>query len=257
VDSLADPANPGSDWQPPASPLSLAADEVNVWRLALEQPEDCLRALWQTLATDERARAERFFFERHRKHFIAGRGLLRAVLARYLGRDAGALHFHYGPYGKPTLEAGGDLHFNLSHSGNAALLGVTRGREIGVDLEQVRTRDSLVELAQRFFAPAEVAALATVPAAQKEQAFFNCWTRKEAFIKASGEGLSRPLDQFTVSLRPGEPARLLAVAGDPDEAARWTFQALLPWPGYAACLAVRGGVGTLRLWDGAGTDLLP
>ena len=132
----------------------------------------------------------------------------------------------------------------------ARIAAITFTRKAAGEL-RLRIRERLLEeLARRFFAPAEVAALAAVAAAEKMQAFFNGWTRKEAFLKAGGEGLARPLDQFTVSLRPDEPARLLAVEGDPEEASRWTLCALTPWPGFVACLALRGHGGELRCWDG-------
>jgi 4'-phosphopantetheinyl transferase len=248
--SLADEGGSGIAWPAPPSELTLAPDAVHVWRLPLAQPDHCLERLRQTLTPDERGRAERFYFERHRQRFLAGRGLLRAILARYLHQPPETLRFAYGLHGKPTVEAGGDLHFNLSHSGDAGLLGITHGREIGVDLEQVRPRGNLEELAQRFFAPAEVAALAAVAPAEKTLAFFHGWTRKEAFLKAGGEGLSRLLDQFTVSLRPGEPARLLAVAGDREEASRWELRALTPWPDFVACVALREHDWRLCCWDG-------
>jgi 4'-phosphopantetheinyl transferase len=250
--NLADHEDSASDWKPaPVAPV-LGSEEVHVWRLTLRQPQECLERLNRTLAPDERDRAERFYFDRHRERFVAARGLLRVILGLYLCRQPESVHFRYGTYGKPALAVCDPLHFNLSHSGDAALLGVTRVRELGVDLEQVRPRPYLEDIARRFFAPAEVAALAALASEDRELAFFNCWTRKEAFIKAGGEGLSRPLDQFTVSLRPGEPARLLEVAGDPDEASRWTLHSLAPWPGFVACLAVRGHEGALCRWDAAG-----
>jgi 4'-phosphopantetheinyl transferase len=250
VFNLADRESSGISWETPPAALSLEHDEVHVWRLALDAPHTCLARLWLTLAGDERARAERYFFEQHRQRFIAGRGFMRAILARYLHQQPDSLRFCYGPNGKPSLAADGVLPFNLSHSEDGGLLAVSRSRELGVDLEQVRPRPNLEELAQRFFAPAEVAALAEVAAAEKDLAFYNCWTRKEAFIKASGEGLARPLDQFTVSLRPGEPARLLAVHGDPQEASRWEIRSLTPWPDFVACVALRARGWALRCWDG-------
>jgi len=245
-----DSASSGCEWSDAPPSLALAREEVHAWRFRLDAPDDCVQRLWPMLADDERERARRFYFERHRRRFILGRGVLRAILGSYLHLAPESLRFGYGMHGKPVVEAAGDLHFNLSHSADAALLGLTRGREIGVDLEQVRTREHLEELAQRFFAPSEVTALAAVDPAAKELAFFNCWTRKEAFLKAGGEGLARPLDQFSVSLRPGEPARLLAVAGDSDEAARWTLRPLTPWPGFVACVAIRDHGWDIRCWNG-------
>jgi len=256
VDSLEDNARSGSEWSAAPPTFAAAAEEVHAWRFRLDPPDDSVKRLEVTLADDERARAQRFYFERHRRRFIVGRGTLRAILGRYLHQKPESLRFGYGMHGKPAVEGSGDLHFNLSHSAEAGLLGVARGREIGVDLEQVRPREHLDELAQRFFAPSEVTDLEAVEAAAREQAFFNCWTRKEAFLKAGGEGLARPLDQFSVTLRPGEPARLLAVAGDPEEAARWALRTLTPWPGFVACVARRDHGWILRCWDGQiGTEL--
>jgi 4'-phosphopantetheinyl transferase len=251
VNSLADPAGSGSEWRTPPPLPWLEGHEIHVWRFRLDPPEERQQALWRTLAPEEQERAQRFYFERHRRRFTVARGMLRCVLGRYLRQGPERIQFRYGVHGKPVLEAGGDLHFNLSHSGDAALLGLTRGQEIGIDLEQVRSRDHLEELARRFFAPSEVAALEAVAPSDKELAFFQCWTRKEAFLKAGGEGLARPLDSFCVCLCPGEPARLLAVEGDADEAARWSLLSLMPWPDFAGCIAVRDLGLNLRCWDGA------
>jgi 4'-phosphopantetheinyl transferase len=234
-------------WEPgPVAPV-LPLDEVHVWRAALDQPNERVRRLLGTLSADERARADKFYFERHRRPFIVSRGFLRAILGRYLDREPESLVFTYGPQGKPALGET-DLHFNLSHSGDCALLALTRGREIGVDVERVRPRAELEGIAGRFFAPAEVAALRAVSAVEKEQAFFNCWTRKEAYVKACGEGLARPLDRFEVSLAPGEAARLIAVADDAAEAARWALRELESLPGYVGCVAVPGHGWRLRCW---------
>jgi 4'-phosphopantetheinyl transferase len=246
VTSLAEDV--GNLWNDPPSDLSLTAGTAHVWRFSLERdPEE---RLWSLLAEDEVARARRFYFERHRRRFVVGRAFLRTVLGRYLRREPQALRFTYGVHGKPAVADPGDLHFNLSHSGEAGLLGVTRGQEIGVDLEVVRPRDNVMDLAQRFFAREEVAALAEVPPEEKQLAFFLCWTRKEAFLKAGGEGLARPLDQFTVTLTPGEPARLTWVATDPVEAARWTLRSLTPQSNLVACVALRAHGWSVLCWDG-------
>jgi 4'-phosphopantetheinyl transferase len=240
-------------WRPPPATLDLPPEEVHVWRVSLDVPEGCLADLRGCLAADELARADRFHFEQHRRRFVAARGSLRTVLARYLACDPAELRFRYGAHGKPALADAGalDVRFNLSHSGDGTVLAVTRGRDLGIDLERLRSFDNFEDLAGRFFAPREVAALAEVPAGERVRAFFACWTRKEAFIKASGEGLARPLDGFVVSLRAGEPARLLDVEDDPEEASRWSFRELLPWAGYVACVAVREHGLRLRCWDGA------
>lgn len=225
-------------WQAPPEALELPTGEIHVWRTKLERAGADFERLRRCLSPDEAIRAGRLIRDEKRRRFIVGRGFLRTVLAGYLQRDPAHLAFRYGLHGKPEVTDAAGLHFNLSHSGGCAILGVTRIGPVGVDVERIRSLANWEGIARRFFSAAEVAELTTVAPAQREQAFFNCWTRKEAFIKASGEGLSRPLDQFVVSLKPGEPARLLHVDRHPDEPAQWSLQALSPYPGYVACLAI-------------------
>jgi 4'-phosphopantetheinyl transferase len=202
------------------------------------------------LSEDEGARAARFYFQKDREHFIVARGLLRSILGRYLDSEPSTLRFSYSNYGKPALVGAEEaaLRFNLSHSGGLALLAVTRGREIGVDLERVRPDFVDDQIAERFFSPREVARLRALPPGVQLEAFFTCWTRKESYIKAHGEGLSLPLDGFDVTLTPGEPAALLSTRGDLREAALWSLRALHPWPGYVAALAVEGHDWQLKTW---------
>ena len=241
---------PHPDWQPAEQPPPLTADDVHVWRVALDVGEAVLARLRETLADDERRRAERFHFEKDRRHFTAGRGALRSILAGYLGRRPQDVRFTYTNYGKPLLadESGMALRFNLTHSHGLALLAVALGRDVGVDVERVRDNLEGEQLAERFFSPREVAALLALPPALRREAFFHCWTRKEAYIKANGKGLSLPLDQFDVSLHPDEPAALLATHHDPAEAGRWSMRSLAPGDGFAAALAVEGQ--SWRLWCG-------
>ncbi len=197
------------------------AAEVHVWRIPLECGDAALDRLRTFLADDERQRAERFYFEKDRRHFIAGRGALRSLVAGYLNRHPSQVRLAYTNYGKPLLAAefgSTELRFNLSHSHGLALLAVTRGRDIGVDLEHIRANLDGEQLAERFFSPCEVAVLRSLAPELRREAFFQCWTRKEAYIKANGKGLSLPLDQFDVTLRPGEPAALMATHYDPAEA---------------------------------------
>lgn len=199
------------------------------------------------LAADEISRADRFHFAKDRDHFIVARGLLRTLLAAYLGADAAGLRFAYAEKGKPSLadasNAGSQpdaVNFNLAHSHGGALYAFSRGRELGVDLEFIRENFEGEKIAERFFSAAEIETLELVPRELKEQAFFECWTRKEAYIKARGEGLSMPLDEFDVSLRPGEPAALLRNHKDPDEVTRWTMRSITVSAGYVAALVVEG-----------------
>lgn len=237
-------------WDPPPLGPELDGSGVHVWSAPLDPPEEAVFRCASLLAPDERARADRFRFERHRRQFTVARGVLRTLLGRYLEVDPRILEFRYASHGKPELGgrfAGSGLRFNLSHSGEVALYAFTRGREVGVDVEHVHPLDDAVHIAERFFSAAENAAFRALPAEVKEEAFFLCWTRKEAYIKAIGEGLSLPLHEFDVSLAPGEPARLLG-AVDPAQAHRWTLRELDPAPGYAGAIVVEGAEWELSCW---------
>jgi 4'-phosphopantetheinyl transferase len=243
---------PNRFWLPPPADLALSSDEIHVWRASLDLPVSRVQSLQQTLAADELSRAERFYFQKDREHFIVARGLLRAILSRYLDMEPGQLRFCYSPYGKPALATtpGQETRsFNVSHSHGLALYAITHSREIGIDLERIRTDLDCEQIAARFFSPRENAVMHALPAKLKPEAFFNCWTRKEAYIKARGGGLSLPLDQFDVPLAPGEPTMLLNTRGDPQEATRWSLRALTPGPGYVAALAVEGQGWRLTCWQ--------
>jgi 4'-phosphopantetheinyl transferase len=224
-------------WESPSAELALPENEVHVWRVALDPPTARIKELAQTLSADECERASRFHFEEHRGHYIVARGVLRALLARYLDKSPETLRFIYGEHGKPALDEEA-LCFNLSHSGTLALYALARNRTVGIDVEYMREKVAREQIAGRFFAPQEVAALKAVSAELKEAAFFKCWTRKEAYLKARGDGISVPLDSFAVGL--GEETALLGCKPDPGEVARWSLQGLDPGPGYAAALCVEG-----------------
>jgi 4'-phosphopantetheinyl transferase len=243
---------PATVWATPPAEVALPPGEVHVWRFAQDVPVARERRLAQVLSPDERERAARFRFERHRRWHVVARGTLRHLLARYVGAQPAALRFRYGPQGKPALEGPGAPHFNLAHSGGMALLAVARDRALGVDLEEIRPERADQALVERFFSPREGEMIRALPAALRPEAFFHCWTRKEAYIKAIGLGLSQPLRDFTVSVSPGEPAALLEVAGDPDATARWRLRALDPGPGFVGALAVEGPEVRLRCWTWRG-----
>lgn len=237
-------------WFPAPRDLCLSGDEVHVWRVSLERSASAVEKLLDTLAPDERQRAQRFHFEHDRLRFVVARGVLRDILGRYLRRPPELIRFAYNEYGKPALaEDESVIRFNVSHSQDAALYACTLGREVGVDIEFLRDDFASLEIAERFFSEAEMRALGSLPTHLQTQAFFNCWTRKEAYIKALGEGLSHPLDCFAVSLKPQEPARLISTDKDPSEAARWAIIDLNPFRGYAAAVAVRLNSPTLHCWD--------
>jgi 4'-phosphopantetheinyl transferase len=229
---------------PPSDQFTeLAHDRVHLWGTRLVRLAPEIKDLEQTLSADEWARAGRYHFQKDRHQFVVGRGLLRTLLGRYLGAPPGSVRFAYNAYGKPVLagEFGAkNLRFNLSHSDGIVLYAIGRGREVGIDVERIRPEFAEEEIAERFFSPREVARLRSLPVPLQPMAFFHCWTRKEAFIKARGEGMTRPLDQFDVSLLPGEPARLLSTQWDPQEALRWTLHELAIAPGYVGAVAVEG-----------------
>lgn len=232
--------------------LTLPKCEIHIWCERLNQPESRIQELLQTLAPDERSRAERFHFRKDRENFIVSHGILRAILGRYLNREPGQLRFCYGPYGKPALAGEGGsapLRFNLSHADGLACFAIARGREVGIDLERIRTDMEEQQIAERFFSPLEAMTLRTLPAEMITVAFFNCWTRKEAYVKARGEGLSLPLNEFDVSLIPGDQPTLLSTRDDPEEASRWALQELNPAPGYVGALAAEGHDWQLKCWQ--------
>ncbi len=239
-------------WSSPPQTLKLERDEVHVWRASLDLEASSIQSLLRTLCVEEQQRAERFHFPKDRDRFIVARGLLRAILSFYLGKEPSCWRFVYNEYGKPALTAAYNkepLCFNLSHSRELALYAVTQNRNLGVDLEYIRTDFPWEEIAERFFSPKENAVLRTLPQNMKHKAFFTCWTRKEAYIKATGKGLTLPLDQFDVSLIPGEQAMLLSIAGDHQAACHWSLQELIPDPDYVAALAVEGTGWQLKCWQ--------
>jgi len=245
-----EPATSENDlWVPPPERLALTAEEVDVWRVSLDQRPSTIQACLEILSPHERVRAGRYHFLRDFEHFVVARGVLRNIISRYANVLPHEIQFLYGEYGKPRLRSSGTpLCFNLSHAKGLALYAFSQAQAIGVDIEYAQENFSSDEIARRFFSSNEVASLRALPSELRTVAFFNCWTRKEAYIKARGEGLSHPLDRFTVSIIPGQPARLL-MADDPAEPSRWTLMDLSAGTGYVASLAVEGRVRTLRHWQ--------
>lgn len=231
--------------EPPLSP-SLETGTVHVWRVSLDQSNDRLDLFRRTLEPDELNRASRFHFEKHRQRFIVARGFLRSVVARYLEMQPEALRFSYGAYGKPALASEHVLRFNLSHSHEVALLAVTLDAELGVDVEHIRADFASDEIAQRFFSRAEVEVFNALPKDEQVAAFFRCWTRKEAYIKAIGKGLSQALDAFDVTLAPNVQPALLRAEG--DDASRWLLRDIDVGAGYAGALALARPVAEVRFF---------
>ena len=234
------------------TPLTLGPQDVHLWRVDLEAIGRRSCTVVAILSPDEQTRASRFHRPSDRHYFIAGRAILRQILGAYLGTDPKTVTFAYSEKSKPALgeaHAGSDLSFNISHSGTIALLAFARSRQLGVDVEQIRRDFDTAPIAARFFSQVEQEELATIPADQRNDAFFLCWTRKEAYIKATGEGLSLPLRQFDVSLAPRAQSALLATRPDPFECQRWLLRDIAVESGYAAALCVSGTEWRLVQWS--------
>jgi len=227
----------------PHPQLELSPGEVHVWRVSLNPSDEWRLELFAQLGPEERKRAASFRLERDCRHFIVCRGALRVLLGRYLRMAPDQIVLGAGPKGKPYLavrDSRRPLHFNVSHSGGVALIAFALGREVGIDVEQKRSIGDLEALAEYALSQREHLAWRVLPESQRPDAFFSCWSRKEAFSKAIGMGLALPLDSFDVSLAPGEPAALLRVAGDPQAPSRWTMAEIPMEPEYAAAIVVEG-----------------
>jgi len=229
-------AGPGLDCVVP----SLQSDVVHVWNRPLEVPTQVEEACYGLLSPEERHRAARYRMGRPRTDFVLTRGTLRSLVAGYLGIAPQEASFRYSEHGKPLIDGPCDLRFNVSHTGGLALLAFVKAHAIGVDVEKINAAPDARKLAERFFSVRERQSLEGLSGDELHAAFFRCWTRKEAYVKARGEGLSLPLDQFDVSVAPDESRALLATRPDPSEAARWILRDLPAPPGYAAALAVTG-----------------
>lgn len=239
-------------WYPAPERFTLDGDEVHVWNTALDQSPSTIETLFSILTPDEQDRAAKYYFRKDCEHYIVARGVLRTILGRYLNMASERLRFRYGPFGKPALisdSGANELRFNVAHSGGIALYAFSRERELGIDIEHMRENFDYLEIAKHYFSRSEISTLRTLPAEAQARAFFNCWTRKEAYLKAHGAGLSFPLDRFDVSLAPGEPAALLRVDDDSEAASNWSLQELSVDSGYVAALAVAGHGWRLKCWQ--------
>ncbi len=240
-----------SSWNTPPQDSILADNKVDVWRIALDRPADQTEELQRLLTPAERSRADRFHFERDRQRFVTARGLLRVILGRYLDLNPSHLRFVYGDYGKPALAPASvtrGLQFNLSHAHSLALVTVSRDRQLGIDLEYIRPIPEVEQIAELILSPQEKGAWRALAGTEKLETFFGLWTCKEAYTKAKGEGLARPMDQIQVGPVLGKEIALGSVNGDTQEASRWSVRRLKPGPGYVAALVVEGHDWELTQW---------
>lgn len=238
------------NWPSGASPPALTGAAVHIWALPLDLPPEKIAKLAGTLSTDERERANRFSVEQLRHRFIAGRGTMRNLLAGYLPAAPAELEFSYTSRGKPSLAgaAADRLHFNLAHSHELGLLAVTCVGALGVDVERVRPFPNAGDIAERFFAAGEVAAFKTLPPAARDPAFFQLWTRKEAWVKATGDGIAASLSKIEVAFLPDEPPGVRAIAGDSAAGKSWRICPLNPAEGFVGALAIQARDVQLSCW---------
>lgn len=233
-------------WNDRPDQCGLNDSDVHVWAADLDAPAEQISAFERTLATDERDRAGRYVFARDRNRFVSGRGLLRAILGTYLEMEPAQVRFVYGPHGKPALS--GSCHFNVAHCEDLLLVALTRVCPVGIDVERIRALDDAEELAVRFFSPGEIAQLKKVSKDQQAAAFFSLWTRKEAYLKATGQGISELLSQIEVSFLDGQPAKVISISGSPQAAAQWTLKELTPARHFKAALAAAAKGLQLSCW---------
>ena len=236
-------------WQPSAVTPPLTSDVVHVWRTELDAPSPIVDALKAILSKDELDRAEQFLTQRLRHRYVAGRACLRILLGDYLVRQPASLEFRYGSSGKPALtcETARDcVHFNLAHSRSTALFAFARNRRVGIDVEHWRRMEDGSHIAQRFFAPEEVEQLAKLPPDDWRRGFFACWTRKEAYIKARGEGLVVPLNEFAITVQPDNRVAIVRSEIDPTDVDRWSVVELDPEPECSGSVVVEGSGWSLQ-----------
>jgi 4'-phosphopantetheinyl transferase len=246
--------NTPNTWSCPPAALDLRNDNVHLWRAFLDVVPETLRPE-EKLSLGDLALASHFVFARDRDRFVAGRMILREILGKYLGRPSAEITFIYGPQRKPQVslnDSDPPIRFNISHSAGLAVYAIVLNREIGVDIEAIRDDLPTQEITDRFFSDREISEFRSLPVHKRNEAFFLCWTRKEAYLKALGSGLSVPLDSFDVSLTPGNPACLHS-----HDATRWTLRCFQPQKAYAGAVVAEGNHLKLDLWDYPRTMPLP
>ena len=244
-------AGPVLQWPPAPETIRLEPGQVHLWAAALNEFVAQSSKLWALLPPAEQARAEKFRFLEDRNRFVIRRGLLRLVLSRYLEQLPSTIEFRHGAYGKPEVQPAGTstpLFFNASHSGEIAVCAITSACPIGVDVEHTLEISNIQNIARRFFLPRETQTLMALPAESRLLAFYACWTRKEAFLKATGEGIAESLTKVEVTLAPEDKPGVVSLAGDPRAREHWQLHPFAPAPGYLGCIAYRNAVLAISQW---------
>lgn len=228
--------------------LNLSLNEIHLWHVHIPEHIERLVMYEALLDEQEKHKADRFRFEKDRNCSIIARGVLRKLLGSYLEKEPEGVRFVYGDFGKPEVSNDEGIAFNISHARDAIVLGFVKNNWIGVDVEFLDQKIDPLNIAKHFFSDEEKRALEEVSKENRVEGFYNCWTRKEAFIKAVGDGLSFPLDQFVVSLKPKVKAALLCTKWDKNEKNKWTLQSSNPEQEYVSAFAVKGKVSETKFW---------
>ncbi len=241
-------------WTPLTEPLPLVPQTIHAIHVPLEVDDSLLDRLKLLLSPEEVSRADRYKVPLPRRHFIACRATLRRLLATCLNCAANEVEFDYGPHGKPSLRqpasSSNSIQFSVSHSADQALIAVATNRVVGIDLEQMDSSVRILKLADRFFSTREADELRGLPDCDQLAGFYRGWTSKEAYLKATGHGLSFPLNKFSVALNPHQPPRLLEVVDQPGELTRWDLRGLDPLPGFASAVMYEAAPGTtVKQWS--------
>jgi 4'-phosphopantetheinyl transferase len=238
-------------WPPAPETIRLDPGQIHLWAAALDEFEVQVSKIWGLLSPAEQAEAEKFRFVEGRNRYVVRHGLLRLILGRYLEQLPSAIEFQYGTYGKPELRtdgAGTQLFFNTSHSAGVAVCAIASACPIGVDIERTREIAETEGIARRFFLRNETQTLMTLPPDSRMQAFYSCWTRKEAFLKATGEGIAESLARVEVTLGPEDEPRIVSIAGDRGAHEQWRLEPFSPARSYLGCVAYRNTVLALNQW---------
>lgn len=226
-------------WISPTDDTFLIKNNLHIWKIVYPEINFKSNPISNVLHHDEIERANKFYFETDRKRFIVTRAFLKIIMAKILKISPNDIHFSFNKHGKPELEQNIPIHFNISHSGDIGLIAVSDQGPVGIDVERYRKTMTSGKVAKRFFSADEVDTFLSLPEYQRQEGFFNCWTRKEAFIKALGLGLAMPLSNFSVTLKPGIPAQLLSVTHNNEKASDWLLKDIHMENNYAAAYAIK------------------
>ena len=256
--TCADGASLAEDWSLPVETMRLDPGHIHLWAVVLEEFVDEVSKFRDLLSPVEQTAAQKFRFDKDRNRYVIRHGILRLIMSRYLDHPPSEIEFQLGAYGKPELRGNGaciPLFFNTSHSADIAVYAITSACPIGVDVESTREIPEIEGIAHRFFLPGEARTLMDLPADSRVQAFYACWTRKEALLKATGKGIAEDLAKVEVTLAPEDEPRVVSVSGDPGAHEQWRLQPFSPALGYVGCLAYRNSVLALNSWRVAKSTL--